>query len=98
MAVSAPIAKQSLEKLSEKGRRVLQRSPTSHPKALFVLRISAKFTLGAVLEPLFGQFQKGCSAKFEQSPGGRVVCVLLGEARERGNAMQALIYHGPGAK
>jgi hypothetical protein len=32
--------------------------------AHFVLRIAAKFMLGALLKPLFGQFQKGNSRKF----------------------------------
>jgi hypothetical protein len=32
--------------------------------AHFVLRIAAKFMLGALLKALFGQFQKGNSAKF----------------------------------
>jgi hypothetical protein len=48
-----------LEKLSEKGRGGLQRSPTDHPEALFVLRIPAKFTVGALFESLFGQFLEG---------------------------------------
>jgi hypothetical protein len=30
------------------------------------LHIPAKSTLGALFEPLFGQFQKGCSPKFER--------------------------------
>src|SRR3712207_275443 len=53
-----------LEKLSEKGRKGLQRSPTDHPRAYFFLPIPAKFTLGALLVPLFGQFRKRNSANF----------------------------------
>jgi hypothetical protein len=37
-------------KLSEKGLRGLQCGLTDYPKALFVLRTPAKFTLGALLE------------------------------------------------
>jgi hypothetical protein len=40
----------SFSKLSEKGRRGLQSSLIDYPKALFVLRTPAKFTLGALLE------------------------------------------------
>jgi len=43
-------------KLSEKGWRSVQRSLTDRPNALFVLRKPAKSTVGALLEPLFGQF------------------------------------------
>jgi hypothetical protein len=43
-------------KLSEKGRWGLQGSLTDHPKALVVLRMPTKFTLGALLVPLFGRF------------------------------------------
>jgi hypothetical protein len=37
----------------------MQRCHTAHPKALFVLRIPAKFRVGAFLEELLGQFQVG---------------------------------------
>jgi hypothetical protein len=40
----------NLPKLSEKGRRGLKCSLTIYPKALFVLRTPAKFTLGALLK------------------------------------------------
>jgi 2-polyprenyl-6-methoxyphenol hydroxylase-like FAD-dependent oxidoreductase len=49
-----------LLRLSEKGPRSLQRSPTDHPKALFALHIPAKSTLGASLVHLFGQSQRDC--------------------------------------
>ncbi len=55
---SCPYSPKCLEKLSEKGRKGLQRSPTDHPRAHFFPRIPAKFTLGALLVPLFGQFLK----------------------------------------
>jgi hypothetical protein len=40
------------------------REPKGSLLAHFVLRIAAKFMLGALLKALFGQFQKGNSAKF----------------------------------
>jgi hypothetical protein len=56
-----------LQKLSEKGRRGLQRSSTERPKVQSVLRIAAKSTLGALLAPLFGQFLEGgfCELRLE---------------------------------
>jgi hypothetical protein len=53
-----------LPKPSEKGRRVLQRSPSEHPKVLFVLRKLAESTLGTLLVPLFGQFLQRLSNKY----------------------------------
>jgi hypothetical protein len=44
----------------------LQSSLTDHPQALFVLYIPAKFTVGALLESLFGRFRKGCSQKSQE--------------------------------
>ena len=67
MSLSTPYSPKCLEKLSEKGRKGLQRSPTDHPRAYFFLPIPAKFTLGALLVPLFGQFQKVNSRKLETS-------------------------------
>jgi hypothetical protein len=43
-------------KLSEKGRRGLQRVPTDHPKTLYVLRILPKSALRVLLKSLFGRF------------------------------------------
>jgi hypothetical protein len=42
-------------RLSENGGRSQQRSLTNHPKALFVLRILANSSVGALLSPIFGQ-------------------------------------------
>src|SRR5215218_11473939 len=53
-----------LLRLSEKGRRSLQRSTTDHPKALFTRRTPAISTLSALLMHLFGQSQRGFSRKF----------------------------------
>jgi hypothetical protein len=53
-----------LERPSEKGRRGLQHSPTDRSREPFGRRNPAKFTLKALLEPLFGQSQKMNSRKF----------------------------------
>jgi hypothetical protein len=55
-------ARTCLEKLSEKSRRCLRRSPPGRQKGTF-LRIPAKATLGALLAPLFGQFLRDCMKK-----------------------------------
>jgi hypothetical protein len=57
-----------LEKLSEKGRKGLQRSPTEHPRAHFFLRIPAKSTLGALLVPLFGLFLEAEFSEVRTAP------------------------------
>jgi hypothetical protein len=62
-AAKAAYSLKCLEKLSEKGRKGLQRSPTDHPRAHFFLRIPAEFTLGALLVPLFGPFLERLSGK-----------------------------------
>jgi hypothetical protein len=52
------MAKVELEKLSEKSRTCLRRSPTGRERgfsAHFAFRIPAKSTLGALLMHLFGQ-------------------------------------------
>jgi hypothetical protein len=46
----------TLPKLSEKARRVLQRSPSDLSKASCVLRTLAKSTLGALLKPFSDGF------------------------------------------
>ena len=60
-----------LEKPSEKPRTHQRGSPTGQPygapkrylSAHLTLRLPAKFALGALLEPLFGQFQNWYSRK-----------------------------------
>ena len=42
---SSPYSPNDAERLSEKGRRSLQRSTTEHPKALFALRMPVKSML-----------------------------------------------------
>ena len=61
---SGPYSPKCPERLSEKGRRSLQRSATDHPKALFALRTPPISTLLALIVHLFGQSQKVNSPKF----------------------------------
>jgi hypothetical protein len=50
---SCPYSPNLLEKSPERVRGGPQHSPTDHPKAVFVLRIPANSTVGALLIPLF---------------------------------------------
>src|SRR5918994_5496862 len=58
-----PYSPECLEKLSEKPRRGLQRSPAGSQRGgilvLFAILTPARFTLGVLLVPLFGQFLEG---------------------------------------
>ena len=60
--------------------------------ALFVLRVPAKFTLGALLKPLFRQFQKWNSRKFKvaSDSSGAAASTRQGHRTQRREAIMVV--------